>query len=310
MARGDEIQAIGAVIDPVAVRHIIRVRVADIDASDRLREISEAHAQVIAASMLEHEAAGGRRQLQPVELVQRGDGYRLVYGAHRLRAHQINGWGEIDAEVVSLTDAQLRLREIDENLIRHELTALDRARFLLERKRIYEALNPAAKRGGDRRSDQTANMAVWSFSADIAEKTGLSERTVFRACALAEKLAPEAVARLHDTPLASNQAALETLSKHPHGRQMAALDLMFAEENPAKSVGDAFNRLDGKVSKPAEERLLDKFIDQWGRMGARDRGAILSFLYNADLPRGWALASELRGDTVVRGPRFDDEVDQ
>lgn len=286
MARGDDIQAIGAVIDPVAVRRIIRVRVADIDASDRLREISEAHAQVIAASMLEHEAAGGRRQLQPVELVQRGNGYRLVFGGHRLRAHQINGWDEIDAEIVSLTDAQLRLREIDENLIRHELTALDRARFLLERKRIYEALNPTARRGGDRRSDQTANMAVWSFSADIAEKTGLSERTVFRACALAEGLGLDAVARLRDTPLASNQAALEALAKQPHARQLAALDLMLAEENPAKSVADAFNRLDGKVSKPAEDKHLAKAIDLWGRMSARDRRAFLAVLAEAELPTG------------------------
>lgn len=306
MAPGDDIQAVGAVIDPVAVRQIIRVRVADIDASERLREISEAHAQVIAASMREHEESGGRRQLQPVELVQRGDGYRLVYGAHRLRAHQINDWEEIDAEVVSLTDAQLRLREIDENLIRHELTALDRARFLLERKRIYEALNPAAKRGGDRRSDQTANMAVWSFSADIAEKTGLSERTVFRACSLAEKLAPEVVARLHDTPLASNQAALEALAKQPPARQVAALDLMFAEENPAKSVGDAFARLDGKVVKSAEDKHLIKAIDLWGRMGAKDRRAFLSFLYSGDLPSGWELASELRGDAVTRGPSWNE----
>lgn len=310
MARGDEAQAIGAVIDPVAVRSIIRVRVADIDASDRLREISEAHAQVIAASMLEHEATGARRQLQPVELVQRGNGYRLVFGGHRLRAHQINGWDEIDAEIVSLTDAQLRLREIDENLIRHELTALDRARFLLERKRIYEALNPDAKHGANQHTRGVANMATPSFGEDIAEKTGFSYRTIARAVALAEGLGTDAVARLRNTPLATNQAALEALAKHPHDRQMAALDLIFAEENPAKSVADAFNRLDGKVVKPAAELKLAKIIDQWGRMGAKDRGALLSFLYNTDLPSGWALASELRGDTVVRGPRFDDEADK
>lgn len=286
MARGDDIQAIGAVIDPVAVRHVIRVRVAAIDASERLREISEAHAQVIAASMLEHEAAGGRRQLQPVELVQRGVGYRLVYGAHRLRAHQINGWDEIDAVIVSLTDAQLRLREIDENLIRHELTALDRARFLLERKRLYEALNPATKLGANQWTTGFANMANPRFSVDIAEKTGFSERTVQRAVALAQSLSPNAVARLHDTPLADNQAALEVLAKQPAERQIAALDLIFAEENPAKSVGDAIARLDGKVVRPAEEKHLSKAIDVWGRMGAKDRRAFLAFLADAELPKG------------------------
>ncbi|MRL67843.1 ParB N-terminal domain-containing protein [Brevundimonas sp. SPF441] len=292
MARGDETPTTAqaaVMIDPPAVRSVVRVKIAQIDASERLREISEAHAQVIAASMLEHEKAGGRRQLQAVELVQRGDGYRLVYGAHRLRAHQINGWEEIDAEIVTLTDAGLRLREIDENLIRHELTALDRARFLSERKRLYEALNPASKHGGDRRSDQVANMAVWSFSADIAEKTGMSDRTVRRAVALIENLSPAAITRLRDTPLASNQAALEALAKQPHERQLAALDQLFAAENPAPSVNAAFDRLDGKVVKPAAELKVSKLIDQWGRMGAKERGEFLAFLAAADLPKGWTV---------------------
>lgn len=290
MARGEDVKTVVAtaeMIDPPAVRSVVRIKIDRIDASERLREISEAHAQVIAASMLEHEKTGGRRQLQPVELVQRGDGYRLVFGAHRLRAHQLNGWDEIDAEIVTLTDAGLRLREIDENLIRHELTALDRARFLSERKRLFEALNPAAKRGGDRRSDQTANMAVWSFSADIAEKTGLSERTVFRAVALIENLAPAAIGRLRDTPLASNGAALEALSKQPHERQLAALDHLFASENPAPSVNAAFDRIDGKVVKPAAELKVSKLIDQWGRLGAKERAEFLTFLADADLPKGW-----------------------
>ncbi|WP_269220953.1 ParB/RepB/Spo0J family partition protein [Brevundimonas vesicularis] len=281
-------------IDPPAVRSVVRVKIDQIDASERLREISEAHAQVIAASMLEHEKAGGRRQLQAVELVQRGDGYRLVYGAHRLRAHQINGWDEIDAEIVTLTDAGLRLREIDENLIRHELTALDRARFLSERKRLFEALNPAAKRGGDRRSDQTANVAVWSFSADIAEKTGLSERTVFRAVALIENLAPAAIARLRDTPLASNQAALEALSKQPHERQLAALDQLFAAENPAPSVNAAFDRLDGKVVKPAAELKVSKLIDQLGRLGAREWDEVLEHMAKADRSRRFEIVEKAR----------------
>ena len=289
MARGDELQPIGTVIDPVAVRQIVRVRLGVIDASDRLREVSEAHAQVIAASMQERADRGHQPQLQPIEIVARGDSFRLVYGAHRYRACEINGWDEIDAIIVTADDAELRLREIDENLIRHELNALDRARFMAERKRIYEALNPAAKHGGDRRSDQAANMATWSFSADIADKTGLSERTVRRAVALADSLAPTAVARLCNTPLASNQAALEALAKHPHARQMAALDLMFAEENPAKSVTDAFNRLDGKVAKSAEEKHLAKAIDLWGRMGAKDRRAFLAFLAEAELPKGCAV---------------------
>ncbi len=280
MARGDDIQAIGAVIDPVAVESVVQIPLDQIDASHRLREVSEAHAQVMAASF------GERGQRTPVEVVRHGDGYRLVTGGHRYRAAQIAKLNGLRCIITDADEAEQRLREIDENLIRHELTALDRARFLAERKRIYEALNPGAKRGGDRRSDQTANLAVWSFSADFAEKAGLSERSIRRAVALAEALAPDAIVRVRDTPLADNQAALEVLAKQPAARQVAALDLMFAEENPAKSVADAFARLDGKVIKPAEEKHLGKAIDLWGRMGAKDRKAFLAFLADADLPKG------------------------
>lgn len=283
MARGDDIQAIGAVIDPVAVESVVQIPLDQIDASHRLREVSEAHAQVMAVSF------GERGQRTPVEVVRHGDGYRLVTGGHRYRAAQIAGLNGLRCIITDADEAEQRLREIDENLIRHELTALDRARFLLERKRIYEALNPAAKHGANQHNRGVANLATPSFGDDIAEKTGFSYRTIARAVALAQSLSPEAVARVCDTPLADNQAALEALAKQPAERQIAALDLMFAEENPAKSVGDAFARLDGKVVKPAEEKHLSKAIDLWGRMGAKDRRAFLAFLSDADLPKGCAV---------------------
>lgn len=282
MAREERTPAVvAAVLDPVAVDQIVIVPLDLIDATDRLREVDEAYATVLAGAFT---GRGGQRT--PIEVVRRGDRFRLVFGAHRYRAAQIAQLPGIKAIITEADDAELRLREIDENLIRNELSALDRARFLAERKRIYEALNPAAKHGGDRRSDQAANLATWSFSADIAEKTGLSERTVQRAVALAEALSPEVVKALQHTPLARNQAALEALSKHPAKRQEAAVALLLADENPAKSVNEAFDRIDGRAVRPAEEKNLSKAVDLWGRMSAKDRRDFLSFLAEAELPKG------------------------
>lgn len=269
--------------DPVPSRQAVAVPMALIDATDRLREVSEPHAQVFAVSMAE------RGLRQPIEVVRKGAGYRLVFGAHRYRGAEINGWEAIDAFVVEGSDAELRLREIDENLIRHELTALDRARFLLERKRLYEALNPEAKHGTNQFSRGVANLATPSFTADIAEKVGLSERTIQRACELASKLSPDVIAQVRHTPLANNQAALETLAKHPHERQLAAVRLILAEENPAKSVNEAFARIDGHVVKPAGEKHYAKAVDLWGRMSAKDRKAFLGFLAGSDLPKGYSV---------------------
>jgi len=265
------------------------IPLAEIDTSDRLRSISEDHAQVLAASMREQGGLIHAIEVAPIK----GRGrfkYKLTAGGHRYRAAEILGWTEIKAEVVAVDPTNRRLREIDENLIRRELTALDRARFLAERKRIYEQLNPGARHGGDRRSDQAANLATWSFAADVAEKTGLSERTVRRACELAAKLSPEVVDRVAFSELADNQAALEALAKQPPERQLAVIKLMFREEDPARSVADALARLDGKSAKaPSEGGLLAKFVDLWGRMGAKDRRGVLAYLAEADLPKGWSV---------------------
>lgn len=266
-------------IDPPVAGQVYDLPLALIDATDRLREIDEAYAQVMAGSMAE------RGQRQPVEVVRRGEAFRLVFGGHRYRAAQINGWASLKAVITDATDAEVRLAEIDENLIRRELTKLDRARFLLERKRLYEALNPGSKHGGDRRSDQAAKMATWSFADDIGEKTGLSDRTVQRACEIASRLSPEAIKRITGTSLADHQASLEALAKQPAERQAQALDQMLAAENPAGTVGEALDRIDGRAKPPAPSKAV-KAIDLWGRMGARDRREFLAFLADAELPSG------------------------
>ena len=63
---------------------------------------------------------------------------------------------QIEAIVIDTGEHEHRLIEIDENLMRAELTHLDRGRFLAERKRIYFELHPTRRHGGDRRSDTFA----------------------------------------------------------------------------------------------------------------------------------------------------------
>lgn len=272
-----------------------RIRLSDIDVSDRLRGVSEDFAQVLAVSIRED------GQQTPIEVrpFPGGDGpfkYRLTFGAHRYRACEINQAEEIDAVVFVIGEREARLREIDENLMRRELTALDRARNLLERKRVHEELYPETKHGGERPKGQAANLAT-RFTADVAERIGLGERTVQRACEIAEKLSPELFARIEHSALANNQAALEALAKQPAERQRAAVDLMFAQENPAKSVADALGRLDGRTEKTADDgNKVAKFVDMWGRLGARDRRAVLSFLASAELPAGCKVSVKAGGE--------------
>jgi ParB family chromosome partitioning protein len=81
-----------------------------------------------------------------------------------------------------LNEIDSQLAEIDENLIRNELSMLERSEQLERRKRLYEAKFPQTKKGGDRKSDEAKNLsaesALRSFAQDTAAKTNQSKRTV------------------------------------------------------------------------------------------------------------------------------------
>ena len=76
----------------------------------------------------------------------------LIAGRNRLEACRKLGWREIPAITLSLSEVDSQIAEIDENLIRNELTVLERSEHLARRKVLYESKYPEAKAGGDRKS--------------------------------------------------------------------------------------------------------------------------------------------------------------
>ena len=171
---------------------IVTIALSEIDVGKRLRPIDPDQAAMIAASMAERGLDDPIRvRAHPIEGASYS--YRLVAGGHRYHAAQMNGWTDISAVVVEASDLQAKMMELEENLVRHELNALDRAVFLAEWQSVYKALHPDAKRGGDRKSkgdDQSPKMALRSesFSDAARERIGLSKSSVYRAVKLAEAL--------------------------------------------------------------------------------------------------------------------------
>jgi N6-adenosine-specific RNA methylase IME4 len=114
----------------------------------------------------------------------------LVAGRHRLEAAKRLKWEAIDAvEIAHTSDDQTRLIEIDENLIRGELSPAERAIHVAERKRVYEALHPetrqggaAGNKGGGRgkapiKEAESATL-ICSFSDDTSARIGRSARSL------------------------------------------------------------------------------------------------------------------------------------
>jgi ParB family chromosome partitioning protein len=202
-----------------------------IDASNRLRPVDQARVEALAASFSE---IGQQAPIVVRPMTDGSNGVRLVAGAHRVAAAKLLGWTEIAAIWLDLDEAEARLVEIDENLIRNELCEIDRALSLAERKRLYEALHPETAHGKARKpkteKGKVANLATFArFSKDAARSTGMSERTVQRACELAGSLSPEAIAAIRGTKIADNQAQLQALAALPPAEQVVVAGLIGAK---------------------------------------------------------------------------------
>ncbi|WP_020179822.1 ParB N-terminal domain-containing protein [Methylopila sp. M107] len=237
---------------------------------DRLRPLDVAWAEVLAASMA---AKGLTHRIVVRPSAAEVGRWSLVAGRHRLAAAGICGWTEIPVEIRSLTDAEARLVEIDENLMRRELSALDRAIFLSERKRVWEDLYPQVAKGGDQkvkqiqRSDQND---IMSFSSDVADRTGLSRRTIQRSIALVADLSPEVIAAARGTYLENHAADLAHLANLRSDEQIEVAKALSAGR--IKRVGE----FRAPAVLPADERQFNALVEAWSRGSEKARRRFLA----------------------------------
>lgn len=210
----------------------------------------------------------------------------MVAGGHRYEAFRLLDRVTILAEIRDITRLQGRLVEIEENLFRHELNALDRAVFLAEHKRVWSDLNPEVSHGGDRKSvkgkikSQGLRLDPKRFTLEAAERCGLSERTVQAALALVEALSPEAISLLRGTPIARNASELQRLAQEPAEHQVALSRLL--REGKAESVAKA--KIASGTAPTGEgdlqEDLFRRICSIWERLDAKNRKR---FAEHADL---------------------------
>lgn len=143
--------------------------------------------------------------------------YRLVAGYHRLEACRSLGWTDIPVNIIELSAEDLEIAEIDENIVRHEFTVLDRAEQLKRRKEIYEAKHPETKQhvagGYGKAKDASADSAVASFAKDTAKKTGRSTRVVHEEVQIARNITPYLKSVLRGTDLENDRTALIRISR-------------------------------------------------------------------------------------------------
>lgn len=193
--------------------------------------------------------------LHPVTIAQEGS--RLVAGLHRLKACESLGWAEIPVIRLTGSDLDAELAEIDENLIRNELTELEQGVAVARRKEIYEARFPETKHGGDRKSASVkssghdVHLISATFADDTATKTDQSARQVRRQVAIGEGL-KDIADEVAATSIADNQKELLALAKLPELEQRQVVAALTSGE--ATSVKQAYRQQTAatiKTSPPA-----------------------------------------------------------
>ena len=239
------------------------IPVDQIHVEDRLRSVNPDHAALIAESF----RANG--QMTPIEVRrQLGDGKLfLVAGAHRLEAAKLAEMGEIAAIVTDFGRDEARLREIDENLCRRDLTELDRATFLAERKAVWIRLNPETAVVG-RKKLKTNLSLIPTFAADAAERLGLSARSVDRAILRHKDLSDETKALLAHSKWADNGAVLDGLRKLSHEDQRKAAEALTREESPARNLAAAMAEFNPAKKVTRNQEVDDQFFNLmrvWGK---------------------------------------------
>lgn len=152
-------------------------RIDSIRVFDRLRFLNEAKV----LSLMDSISKGGLKTPITVYGKETDVAADLSAGEHRLEACTRLGHEAILCFHEDGDELDRQLWEIDENLIRSDLSVSERALFMARRKEIYLAKYPETAHGGDRASRKVCDLKADNakrFTVATAEATGRKERSV------------------------------------------------------------------------------------------------------------------------------------
>jgi len=144
---------------------------------------------------------------------------QLIAGLHRLEAFKLLSREEIPAKIAEIDDEIvdlsredfLKLMELDENLVRWNGHYLDVGKYLAEKQEVYRRLYPETKREAtliQYRNETVSKREQPSFSQMVAEKLGLSPRTIEQEIQLSRDIEPEVQEFIKEKEIGKKEALL------------------------------------------------------------------------------------------------------
>ena len=246
-----------------------------IEIPHRLRAVNPAKVKQLAESM---KAIGLQ---QPVTVWMPVDGQlELVAGAHRVQAACDLGWDWIDCIFADgMTDIDRQLWEIDENLMRAELSPTEMAEHLAKRTELWEArqsaqVAPIESKRADGRGHRSEG-----FASETAAATGINKSTVNRALSRANAIPGDIRAIIKYTKLDTG-TYLDSLKGMEPDDQREKVKRDLAERSVQLDAQiRAANRANAELGKQIIAVKL-----AWRRASAEDKRRIKAWILEQETP--------------------------
>lgn len=207
------------------------------------------------------------------------DAYRIVVGHHRYRAACDLKWPKVRCEIVEMDDLHAELAEIDENLIRANLSPAQEAQAIARRKAIYELMHPETRAEANASAARKTSGNL-SFVSSTSDAIGKDKRTVERAAARGRALGDD-LSSIAGTSL-DKGAELDALAKMPLSERASVISRARAGENvSARSPKPPKIAADPLTDELAAEAQVAKLMAAWNAAGPDARA---EFLLRIDQP--------------------------
>jgi len=248
----------------------------EITVPDRLRALDQSKVNNLVESM----SVIGLQQPITVWFNEPEDVVYLIAGAHRLAAAIKLRWFEIDVVYVNdMSEIDRQLWEIDENLVRADLSPMEHADHVTRRAKLMEA---RPKLGG--KSFPTKPQHEWGSAAYIAEITGISKRAVNLALSRGRAIPEDVQDQIRGTHLDKGVYLDSIKTLEPEAQRLRVVhDLA---EPPPKTfkvkVEDAHVRMPPSLAvimaTNDSYKPLDAVKQAWRRASAEDRRSIKAWV--------------------------------
>lgn len=246
-----------------------RVPVDHIDIPPRLRAVDDAKVKQLAESM---DALGLQTPITIHQDSPDQGGFDLITGAHRLGAAKLLDWEWIDVVFTDADEIDRQLWEIDENLMRSELTPTQMAEHLAKRKELWEAREVSGQVVSKPQGGRPEG-----FATNTEKSTGVSRRQINRSVARVDQICDEARDVIRGTKLDTG-VFLDRLKGVPIDEQaefaQRHLERIERPSNVQQLVPEPENDF------AVKERQVSALMAAWNKAGREAREEFLSRVEN------------------------------